>query len=132
MPNARRQLRMRFSNPAGKQGPGRIAQRLDRHCDAATAADKVIDSQVLLGLRVLGVTDVALGQAVTLLVRPMPGLERVLRRIAKLADGQSNSLAQLDVELNSSQSIVVRVHELPLEVVQEIVRTSSGSNFSRR
>jgi hypothetical protein len=42
-----------------------------------------------------------------LLVRRVPGLERVLRGIAELADGQTGPLAQLDVELNSSQSIVV-------------------------
>lgn len=66
------------------------------------------------------------GQVQPLLVLPVPSLESVLRGIAELPDGQSSTLAQLDVELNSSQSIVGRVHELPQKLVQEIVRTSVG------
>jgi hypothetical protein len=44
---------------------------------------------------------------VALLIDQTPGFERILGRIAKLADGQASSLAQLDVELNCSKSILV-------------------------
>jgi hypothetical protein len=49
--------------------------------------------------------------------------------LAELTDGQADAFAQLDVEPNGTKSILVRMHELPLQVVQEIVRTPLVSRF---
>jgi hypothetical protein len=38
-------------------------------------------------------------------------------------------VAELDVQVNGSKSIFVRVHELPLQVVQDFVRTPGGQNY---
>ena len=43
--------------------------------------------------------------------------------MAKLTNGRADSLAQLD----GSKPVLVRIHELPLQVVQEIVCTPAGS-----
>ena len=56
---------------------------------------------------------VASGQVELELVLVVPTLQRILRRIAQLLDGGPDALAQLDVELNGSDSIFVGIHELP-------------------
>ncbi len=43
----------------------------------------------------------------------VPTFQRILRRIAQLPDGGPDALAQLDVELNGSDSIFVGIHKLP-------------------
>ncbi len=70
-------------------------------------ADEVIYCHLPLCGRVLRIAHVGHGQVPTLLVCLVPGLERVLRWIAELSDGQASALTQLDVKLNSSKSIVV-------------------------
>ncbi len=44
---------------------------------------------------------------------PVPANERVLGRIAQLADGGLEALAKIDVELDGSNSVFVGIHELP-------------------
>lgn len=49
----------------------------------------------------------ASAQIKALLVLSMPALERVLGRIAELANGQADSLSQLDVPMHSTKPILV-------------------------
>jgi transposase InsO family protein len=44
---------------------------------------------------------------------PMPTLQCVLRRITQLADGRPHPFAKLDVELDRSNPVFVRIHVLP-------------------
>ena len=62
----------------------------------------------------------------------VPALQGVLGWLAQLANDRSHSLAQLDVQLHRSDSVFLRIHELPTSVVQEIRRTPGGSNLNRR
>lgn len=112
-------------DPPGEQPPRGIAQRLDRHGKAASARNEVIRSELLLRPRVFRLTHVDPRQVAVLLIFEMPGLKGVLGRIAKLADGEAHSFAQLVVKPDSARSILIRSHELPLQIVQEIVRTST-------
>src|ERR1700730_14006037 len=43
----------------------------------------------------------------------MPGFERILCRIPQLPNGRLDPFAQLQVELNRSQTVFIRVHGLP-------------------
>jgi hypothetical protein len=72
------------------------------------------DGCSLLRLRELRFTAcVASGQVELEQVRVVPTLQRILRWITQLPDGGPDALAQLDVELDGSDSILVAIHELP-------------------
>jgi uncharacterized protein len=86
---------MLFVNP-GSAGPRRFKLPISAG-ELLVTGDAVVARTVELGVATV----------LTLLVRPVSGLEGVLRRIAELADGQASPLAELDVKLNSSQSIIV-------------------------
>ena len=86
----------------------RIAQRLDRGGDAAPVLGVVFDSLLLLNLRILRLrTHVAGRQVQAPLVLLMPAFQRVLRRVAQLADSRPGALAQLDVERDRSDAVFV-------------------------
>lgn len=54
-----------------------------------------------------------LGQIATALVLSEPTLQRILGRVPQLADGYSNALAELDVQLDRPNPVLIRIHELP-------------------
>ena len=67
----------------------------------------VFDRPFLLGPEKLRRPRLAGAQLVALLVLAVPGLERVLRQISQLPDGQADALAQLDVQLHGSKPVLV-------------------------
>ena len=84
-----------------------MGQNRDRCREAPTVVPVVLNRQFLLRLGVPRSASVGGRQVMALLKLPVPALQSVLRRAAELADGQAGALAKLDVELNSSQSVVV-------------------------
>lgn len=57
----------------------------------------MFDCAFLVGLRVLRLAKIAGSQVTALHVLPIPALERVLGRVAELANGQADSFAQFDL-----------------------------------
>lgn len=75
----------------------------------------VIDGRILLRLRDLRFSTCIAGRkALALLILQVPALQCILAGVAQLTDGRFDALAQLDIELNGSDSVFVRIHELPL------------------
>jgi hypothetical protein len=70
------------------------------------------DLFLILGVFRLG-TRIALGQIATELVPTEPTLQCILGRVPQLANGCSNALAELDVQLDRPNPVLIRVHELP-------------------
>ena len=62
----------------------------------------------------------------------MPALESVLGRVPQLANGRASAFAEFYIELDGSNAVFVRVHELSSQVVQDFRRTPDGSVFGRR
>ena len=65
------------------------------------------DGLHLVRLRVPELAHVEGGQVKALLVLVMPALERVLRRIAELTNGQADPLAQLDLKPHGLKPVLV-------------------------
>jgi hypothetical protein len=67
----------------------------------------VLDSPFPLSLGKPWPPRIAGGQVVSLLVLSVPSLERVLRRITQLPDGQADTLIQPDEEPHGTKPILV-------------------------
>lgn len=68
-----------------------------------TAFTEAAHNVVFIGGRGTGKSHLA----TALLVLPMPALERILRRVTELANGQGDSFTQLDIEPHGSEPIFV-------------------------
>src|SRR3990167_5448226 len=68
----------------------------------------------LLGLRELRLpTGISQRQVEPLLILAVPPLQCILGWVTQLTDGRAGAFAELDVELNGSDSVFVGIHELP-------------------
>jgi len=68
----------------------------------------VVDSQLLLLVRILRLrAHIAHRQVARSFEFPMPALESVLCGVAQLKDGRRGAFAQLDVELERSNAVLV-------------------------
>ena len=88
----------------------------------------VPDCALLVRSRVHRLMRIDGGQVSAQLVLAVPRLERVLRGIAQLPDRQADPPSKLYVEPHGPKPDLVWLHELPLQVVQEIVRTPCGQD----
>ena len=107
-------LRKGFANPCSQRTTAGIAQSPDRGSNASIVDKVVLDRRILLRLRELRFSAcVARWQIATLLVLAVPVLEGIFGGVTQLPVGGPDSLAQLDVELDGSDSVFVGIHELP-------------------
>src|SRR3990167_2141779 len=68
----------------------------------------------LLGLRELRLpTGISQRQVEPLLILAVPPLQCILGWVTQLTDGRAGAFAELDVQLNGSDSVFVGIHELP-------------------
>ncbi len=78
------------------------------------SAKTVLNSCLLLRLRVLGFpARIADRQIEPLLIFPVPALQGILGWVTQLTDGWPHAFAEFDVELDRSNPVFVRIHELP-------------------
>ena len=105
--DACQRLRVQLLNPGRKRSSRGIAQCPDGRGETAPILEVVLDRALLLRLRILRRSLIPCGQGMTLHVLVMPALERVLRRVSQLTDRGPDPQAQLDVETDRSQSILV-------------------------
>ena len=74
----------------------------------------VLDGRCLLALRELRLpTGISQRQVEPLLILAVPPLQCILGWVTQLTDGRAGAFAELDVELNGSDSVFVGIHELP-------------------
>lgn len=107
-------LRKRLANPCGQRPTTGIAQCPHRCSNAAIVSEVVLNSRLLLRLRVLGTPAcIAHRQIETLLVFLVPALQGILGWITQLTNGRPDAFAELDEEFDRSNPIFVRIRELP-------------------
>ena len=69
--------------------------------------EKMIYCSLLLRYRVLRRTVISLRKVASPLLFPVPALQRVLGRVTQLPDGRPDTFAELDVQLDGSQPVLV-------------------------
>jgi len=107
-------LRKGLANPGGERPSAGVAQCPHGGRNAAVVSEVVFDRCRFLRMRELGCSArIARRQVELLLVLVVPALQRILCWITELTDGRPHALAQLDVELNCSNTSFVGIHELP-------------------
>lgn len=73
----------------------------------------VLDGRCLLALRELRLpTGISQRQVEPLLILAVPPLQCILGWVTQLTDGRAGAFAELDVELNGSDSVFVGINEL--------------------
>ena len=107
----------RGPNPALGGSTWRTRDACVLHTDLERSSGRrkaVLDSRLLLRLRVLGDSArTAHRQIESLLVFAVPALQGILGWLTQLTDGRPDAFAELDVQLDRSNPVFVRIHELP-------------------
>lgn len=101
-------LRQRLANPCGQCPTTGIAQCTHRCGNAAIVSEVVLDSRLLLRLRVFGDSArIAHMQIEPLLVFAVPVLQGILGWVTQLTNGRPDAFAGLDVQLDRSNPVFV-------------------------
>src|SRR5690606_40028387 len=112
--NASPAARFMLIDPGRKRCTAGVSERLLGVRHAAAMAQIVLDGGCLLFRGVPWLrAHIACRQVVATFVLAMPVLERILGRVAKLAEGRPHALAKLYIELHGPQAVCVRIHEQP-------------------